>query len=181
MFDKVFDTLAAIEGVVIERGDVKTTGVSFDAVMDAASLREFVMAVYKAEFMVESVTAVDATPKMMVIHHFSHPDRFCRIASRVLVSRENPECPSICDIFQGANWHERETHDFYGIKFAGHPDLSPLILPDDAGDLNPMLKSEKGLKELGAVLPRFAPPAPPTPPIGEVAATEENKDGEVTK
>jgi NADH-quinone oxidoreductase subunit C len=55
-----------------------------------------------------------------------------RIVIRVRVSRENPELPSISKIFGGANWHEREAHDMFGFVFSGHPDLSPLLLPEDA-------------------------------------------------
>ena len=33
-------------------------------------------------------------------------------------------------VFRGANWHERETHEMFGIAFAGHPNLIPLLLPD---------------------------------------------------
>ena len=39
---------------------------------------------------------------------------------------------TISPVFPGANWHERETHDFFGIVFRGHPNLEPLLLPEDA-------------------------------------------------
>jgi NADH-quinone oxidoreductase subunit C len=47
-------------------------------------------------------------------------------------------------VFPGANWHERETHDFFGIVFLGHPDLSPLLLPEDA-DFHPLRKDFPGV------------------------------------
>jgi NADH-quinone oxidoreductase subunit C len=34
-------------------------------------------------------------------------------------------------VFAGANWHERETHEMFGISFAGHPDLRNMYLPTD--------------------------------------------------
>ena len=40
-------------------------------------------------------------------------------------------CPSITDVFQGALWHERETHEMFGIDFEGHPRLVNLYLPED--------------------------------------------------
>jgi len=58
---------------------------------------------------------------------------------RSRLERDKPEVPTISHIYQGANWHERETHDFFGIKFIGHPDLSPLLLPEDA-DFHPLRK-----------------------------------------
>ena len=46
--------------------------------------------------------------------------------------RDNPEIATILKVFPGANWHERETHDFFGIRFLGHPNLTPFLLPEDA-------------------------------------------------
>jgi NADH-quinone oxidoreductase subunit C len=37
----------------------------------------------------------------------------------------------VCDVFGGANWHERETNEMFGISFAGHPDLRKMYLPID--------------------------------------------------
>jgi NADH:ubiquinone oxidoreductase subunit C len=42
--------------------------------------------------------------------------------------REAPTCPSISDVYRGANWMERETWDMFGIEFEGHPGLGPRIL-----------------------------------------------------
>ena len=42
-----------------------------------------------------------------------------------------PEVPSWVSVFAGANWHERETHEMFGISFAGHPDLRNMYLPTD--------------------------------------------------
>jgi NADH-quinone oxidoreductase subunit C len=50
--------------------------------------------------------------------------------------------PSISDIFQGADWHERECCDFFGVTFDGHPNLIPLLLPDNFG-FHPLIKDEK--------------------------------------
>lgn len=50
---------------------------------------------------------------------------------RTRVPRDNPVLDSIVDIFPGAAWHERETHEMFGIDFAGHPGLAPLLLPPE--------------------------------------------------
>ncbi|HEX5596749.1 MAG TPA: NADH-quinone oxidoreductase subunit C [Micromonosporaceae bacterium] len=48
---------------------------------------------------------------------------------RTRVPRDGAEVPSIVDLFPGADWHERETHEMFGIGFAGRPDPQPLLLP----------------------------------------------------
>jgi NADH-quinone oxidoreductase subunit C len=50
---------------------------------------------------------------------------------RTLVPPEAAELPSVVEIYPGAAWHERETHEMFGVSFAGHPDLSPLLLPPE--------------------------------------------------
>jgi len=48
--------------------------------------------------------------------------------------------PSLYDIFEGADWHERECYDLFGVKFEGHPNLKRILLPDDY-EGHPLLKS----------------------------------------
>jgi len=87
--------------------------------------------------------SVEPGEKMEVVYDYNHTGfDLCRVVVRCLVSRDNPELPTISEVSPGANWHERETHDFFGIRFTGHPDLSPLLLPEDA-DFHPLLKDFK--------------------------------------
>jgi NADH-quinone oxidoreductase subunit C len=58
---------------------------------------------------------------------------------KVFLPAENPSIKSIVDIYNGANWMERETYDFFGINFEGHPDLRR-ILNMDSMDYFPMRK-----------------------------------------
>ncbi|MBI5016855.1 MAG: NADH-quinone oxidoreductase subunit C [Deltaproteobacteria bacterium] len=153
--EKALQTLAPER---LTRSDYRLRGVHLDALLAAAKIVDFAKAVRSLGFLIEDLTAVDASPDLLVVYHFAHPDELCRVAGRVLVNRDRPELPSIHEVFPGANWHEREAHDFYGVVFTGHPDLSPLILPEDAGDLRPLRKAEGELKPLGAVLPEFGPP-----------------------
>lgn len=50
---------------------------------------------------------------------------------RTRVPRDEPAVASVVDIFPGAAWHERETHEMFGIDFPGHPNLAPLLLPPE--------------------------------------------------
>ena len=85
-------------------------------------------------FALDTITGVDwiAAGQMEVVYDFFHFQKPLRVAVRTRIPRENPELASIHRVYPGANWHEREAHDFFGIKFLGHPDLSPFLLPEDA-------------------------------------------------
>jgi len=92
-------------------------------------------------FSLDTMTGVDwiAQNEMEVVYDYFHPASPLRIVVRTRVPRDNPEVPTVSGVFPGANWHERETHDFFGIRFAGHPNLTPLLLPEDA-DYHPLRK-----------------------------------------
>ncbi|GAA3555457.1 NADH-quinone oxidoreductase subunit C [Kribbella ginsengisoli] len=49
---------------------------------------------------------------------------------RTLIPRAAPSLASLSGLYAGANWHERETFEMFGITFDGHPNLIPLLLPD---------------------------------------------------
>ena len=50
---------------------------------------------------------------------------------KVLVDEDDPVVPTVTAVWPGANWHERETFDMFGIKFSGHPDLRRLYMPEE--------------------------------------------------
>jgi NADH-quinone oxidoreductase subunit C len=74
-----------------------------------------------------------------VVYHLHNMMANVRLRLKIFMSRENIEVDSLVDLFAGANWMERETFDFYGIKFKGHPDLRPILNMEDLG-YHPMLK-----------------------------------------
>lgn len=86
--------------------------------------------------------AEPAEDDLEVVYDYSHVETLCRVVVRARMPRSNPVIPTISQVYPGANWHERETHDFFGINFIGHPDLSPFLLPEDA-DFHPLLKDFK--------------------------------------
>lgn len=79
-----------------------------------------------------SLGGADYSDHMEGIYHFGcydgKPDV---VALKVKIPRSNPILPSIVKLIPGANWHERETYDLFGIKFEGHPDLTRMFLPAD--------------------------------------------------
>lgn len=65
-----------------------------------------------------------------VIYWLHHPTNLERIRITVFVPRE-ASLPSVIDLWEGANWYERELFDLFGIHFDNHPDLTRLLMPDD--------------------------------------------------
>ncbi|MEU2724596.1 NADH-quinone oxidoreductase subunit C [Streptomyces smyrnaeus] len=53
-----------------------------------------------------------------------------RLVLRTTVPHEAPALPTATGVYAGAAWHERETHEMFGVDFPGHPHLLPLLLPD---------------------------------------------------
>ena len=74
-----------------------------------------------------------------VVYHLHNMMTNFRLRLKIFMSRENIEVDSLVELYAGANWMERETYDFYGIKFKGHPDLRPILNMEDLG-YHPMLK-----------------------------------------
>lgn len=66
-----------------------------------------------------------------VIYHLHNLVKNFRVRIKSFLPVEKPEVPSITDLYLGANWMERETFDFYGIIFTGHPDLRRILNVDD--------------------------------------------------
>ena len=100
-----------------------------------------------------SVTATDhpgQTPRFWVSYELRSIEHRHRIRVKVGVPTDDAHVPSVTPFFPTANWHERETFDFYGIVFDGHPDLSRILLPEDWEGF-PLRKDE----ELGGVDTRY--------------------------
>jgi NADH-quinone oxidoreductase subunit C len=54
-----------------------------------------------------------------------------RVRVEVACSDADPHIPSVTSVYPGNDWHERETWDFFGIVFDGHPALTRIEMPDD--------------------------------------------------
>jgi len=62
------------------------------------------------------------------------------VAIAELIPRDNPVVPSLIEVWAGADFNERETHEMFGINFRGHPSQAHLLLPEDWNDLPPLRK-----------------------------------------
>jgi len=119
-------------------------GLHLEVTVEASKVVEAAELMDRHGYAIDAVTGMD-WPKqdlLEVIYDFLHFESGLRVAYRARISRKDPKIATISKIFPGADWHERETHDFFGINFVGHRDLSPFMLPDDA-TYHPLLKDFK--------------------------------------
>jgi len=82
------------------------------------------------------ITAIDqgeaTSPRFTVVYHLlstTRPGSYIRIAADC-ANDAAPEAPSVVPLWAGANWHERECYDMFGITFTGHPDLRRILMWD---------------------------------------------------
>ncbi|MER6004489.1 NADH-quinone oxidoreductase subunit C [Nonomuraea angiospora] len=77
------------------------------------------------------LTGVDDPPEaFLVVVHVYNLTAGARLLLRTRVPREEPHLPTAVGVYRGANWHERETYEMFGVIFDDHPYLVPLLLPD---------------------------------------------------
>lgn len=88
------------------------------------------------------ITAVhypDEDKEFAVVYHVHSMRNGARIRIKVFLEGAYPAIPTATTLWNGANWMERETYDFFGIQFVGHPDLRRILNVDDM-DVFPMRK-----------------------------------------
>jgi NADH-quinone oxidoreductase subunit C len=73
----------------------------------------------------------DAQPAFWVSYELRSITKMHRLRLKVGLSEADAHVPSVTGLFPTANWLERETFDFFGVVFDGHPDLTRIMLPDD--------------------------------------------------
>ena len=69
------------------------------------------------------------------------------VVIKTRLSKDDAHVASVTSVWKAADWHERETRDMFGITFDDHPNLVPLLLPEDMTDHFPLLK-ENPLAEI---------------------------------
>ncbi len=143
-FDEVADTLGstleatgigfsdAIERVVADRGEL-TFHVRRDRLPEvAAKLRDDPGLRFELCSGVSGVHYPEDTGRELhAVYHMLSITHNRRVRLEVSVPDADPHVPSLVGVYPTCNWHERETWDFFGIIFDGHPALTRIEMPDD--------------------------------------------------
>jgi len=77
--------------------------------------------------------------ELCVVYHLHNLEANTRLRMKLYVPEGKPDVYSATSLFSGANWMERETYDFFGINFIGHPNLTRILNVDEM-DYFPMRK-----------------------------------------
>jgi NADH-quinone oxidoreductase subunit C len=86
-------------------------------------------------------TAVDGKEQgLEVVARVENLDAGFSLTMKTHLPAGETSCPSLVPVYRGADWMERECYDMFGIRFAGHPDLRRILLPQD-WEGHPLLKS----------------------------------------
>ncbi len=143
-FDEIADALGsaleaagpgfsdAIERVVVDRGELtlhvrreRLTEVAMRLRDDPALRFELFSGVSGVHYLEDTGRELHAVYHLLSITHNR------RVRLEVSVPDADPHIPSLTGVYPSSNWHERETWDFFGIIFDGHPALTRIEMPDD--------------------------------------------------
>ena len=121
------------------------TGEFLNVVIDSAELRPLMDAFRNNTSLsfdyLFCLTCIDwKTHLVMVYHLLSKKHRHNIVVKAKIADINAPEIQTVCDIWQTANFHEREVYDLFGVRFINHPDLRRILL-DESWDGYPLRKN----------------------------------------
>lgn len=132
------ETIAAMESrfgkerVTTFRGDTRVVVPKDDLLSTMRMLKE----ARSFDLLVE-VTCIDylnyrdATDRFGLVYCLANTTTNERLTIRVMLNEPDLKVDSMCVLWNGANWLEREVYDMFGIEFVGHPDLRRILMPEE--------------------------------------------------
>ncbi len=77
------------------------------------------------------ISAVDWKDHFESVYHIENFATGCVVQVNARIPHDDPKIASVCDLWNAANYHEREAWDLMGIVYEGHPNLTRILLPED--------------------------------------------------
>jgi NADH-quinone oxidoreductase subunit C len=122
----------AVQAVVVDRGELTFHIVPERIVQVCRAMRDDPELRFE---LLSSVSGVhyphEAGRELHAVYHLTSITHNRRVRLECSVPDANPHLPSVFDVYPTCDWHERETYDFFGIIFDGHPALTRIEMPDD--------------------------------------------------
>jgi NADH-quinone oxidoreductase subunit C len=113
------------------RGDLTVTVDKRDIVRVCEFLRDTPELAFDMVIDILGVDMFRPEDRFEVIYNVYSLRNKAYVRLKVLVDESDLSVPTVCGVWSGANWHERETYDMFGVKFAGHPDLRRMFMPEE--------------------------------------------------
>jgi len=93
---------------------------------------------------VNCIFATDRNDSLEMTYVLFSLEKNHKLCLKVKLPRKDSQIDSVTPIWEAANWFEKETAELFGIRFSGHPDPGPLLLPEDWNEGYPMLRDWTG-------------------------------------
>ena len=126
----IYERLSKTYNVIIEDSGVSLTK---DVIADKSDLLKIVQELKENGFdMLRLISSVDYSDKFFIVYHFLSTVNSNVFTLKVpLIKSDASKIDSLCDLYDSANWLEREVYDLMGIEFINHPNLKRILLPLD--------------------------------------------------
>ena len=126
----IYERLSKTYNVIIEDNGVS---LAKDVIADKSDLLKIVQELKESGFdMLRLISSVDYSDKFFIVYHFLSTVNSNVFTLKIpLIKSDASKIDSLCDLYDSANWLEREVYDLMGIEFINHPNLKRILLPLD--------------------------------------------------
>jgi len=148
---------AAHNDVEIKEMPYREKGYHISLAIDSAKLLSVAGFFDARGFYLATIVCVDYLDYLELVYFFSSHQSLCRVKVTLKIDSRQPQAPTISTVFDSAAWYEREIHEFYGVYFDGHPNLTYFFLHPGI-DTYPLRKERVSVSESDkALLASFKP------------------------
>ncbi len=121
----------AVERAVVFRGELTLYVDRAQLIALLQHLRDDAELAFELLSSLSGVDYPEEEKRLHVVYHLTSMSHRHRLRVETSVSDTDPHVPSAVDLYPTADWHERETYDFFGVIFDGHPELTRILMPDE--------------------------------------------------
>lgn len=152
-------SLEGLPCLYLQRDTFAATGTHALGILARDQVQDSARFFLSGGFYLEDMSGLECAEGAVSVYRYGHFDLHARVTLLCMAPYEDAEFPSIAGIYQGAEWHERETRDFYGFRYPGNPNFIPLLMPETMPDVHPLHKAETARAPLRVLFPTLTPQA----------------------